>query len=274
MSDTAIGTVRVSDLRVQTTGRRPVTLVDRVTLEVAPGEALGIVGESGSGKSLTLRSVLGLLPEGVRRSGGEVEVGGRVGMVFQDPLTALDPLESVGAQIAEAVTANRGTTGAPSKSGRRRPAHPRSPYAGARQRALELMRAVHLNDPEQRYHWYPHQLSGGQRQRVVIAIALATDPDVLLCDEPTTALDVTVQRQIISLLDDLRRERGITILFVSHNLAVVSSLCQRIVVMRSGRIVESGKTLDVVTDPQSPYTRLLVDSVLGLPGHTPEGGAA
>ena len=247
------GSVRVSDLRLRTRGKQPAALVEGVSFDVTPGEALGIVGESGSGKSLTLRSILGLLPDGVERAGGSVDVHGRVGMVFQDPLTALDPLEPVGRQIAAAVRANNDLS------------RGRSAKRQAKERALELMRAVDLPDPTERYGWYPHQLSGGQRQRVVIAIALAVNPDVLLCDEPTTALDVTVQRQVLALLNSLREERGITILFVSHNLAVVSSICDRVIVMRSGRIVESGSTTQVITAPKSPYTRLLVGSVLGVP---------
>ncbi len=262
------GTVRVRDLRIETAGTDAAVLVDGVSLDVGAGEAVGIVGESGSGKSLTLRAVLGLLPSGVRRVGGEVAVGGRTAMVFQDPLTALDPLETVGAQIAAASRANQPDAG--SGWGSRR-----SPRAiAAREHALELMRTVHLPDPEVRYDWYPHQLSGGQRQRVVIAIALATRPDVLLCDEPTTALDVTVQKQILALLDELRAQRGLTLVFVSHNLAVVSELCSRIVVMRLGRVVEFGETGQVVARPQHSYTRALLDAVLVVPSVAADGGAA
>ena len=264
-SSLPVGSVQVVDLTITTRGKEPATLVDGTSFSVAPGEALGIVGESGSGKSMTLRAVLGLLPDGVQRSGGDVQVSGRVGMVFQDPLTALDPLEPVGRQIAAAVAAN-------SSTGRGRAGR-----AAAKARALELMKAVHLPDPEERYRWYPHQLSGGQRQRIVIAIALAVNPDVLLCDEPTTALDVTVQKQVIELLEELRSERGITLLFVSHNLAVVSSLCSQVMVMKSGQIVESGPSLEIITNPRNPYTQLLVSSVLSVPTPTPstmEGSAA
>lgn len=243
-----LGSVRVSDLRVQTLGKNPATLVEDVSFEVAPGEAVGIVGESGSGKSMTLRAILGLLPHGVEQSSGKIAVGGRIGMVFQDPLTALDPLETVGSQVEAAVRAN-------TRMNRR----------DARARAVELLSAVHVPDPEERIGWYPHQLSGGQRQRIVIAMALAVNPDVLLCDEPTTALDVTVQQQVLGLVRELQETRGLTVIFVSHNLAVVASVCSRVLVMRHGRIVEEGPMRTVITQPQDPYTRLLIQSVLSIP---------
>ena len=244
--------VRVDSLVLEAAG----PLVDGISFELAPGEALGIVGESGSGKSLTLRAVLGLLPSGVRRTGGSVETVGRVGMVFQDPQTALDPLVPVGKQVAEASRFARGTG-----------------TSAARAHALELFRQVGLPLPEQTLKSYPHELSGGQRQRVVIALALATDPAILLCDEPTTALDVTVQQQILLLLERLRSELGLSMIFVSHDLAVVGQVCTRLLVMRIGEIVESGPLDSVVSDPQHPYTRTLLDSVLPLPELEPEGPA-
>jgi ABC-type dipeptide/oligopeptide/nickel transport system ATPase component len=227
-------------------------LVDGVSLELEAGEALGIVGESGSGKSLTLRAILGLLPGGVTRTAGTVETTGRVGMVFQDPLTALDPLTPVGKQVAEASRFARGT-------GR----------AAANAHALELFRQVRLPDPALKLRSYPHELSGGQRQRVVIALALATDPVILLCDEPTTALDVTVQKQILLLLEQLRTERGLSMIFVSHDLAVVAEVCTRLIVMKTGEIVETGPVADVIAHPVHPYTRTLLESVLPLPELAP-----
>lgn len=257
----APGTVRVSGLRVAATGTRGTAaeLVRGVDFAAAPGSALGIVGESGSGKSLTLRAVLGLLPAGVRVMNGEIAVGGPVGMVFQDPLTALDPLTRVGAQLRAAVLAA-------SAENRDR--------AAADARVAELLRDVRLSDPERIARAYPHELSGGQRQRVVIALALAGDPAVLLCDEPTTALDVTVQRGVLELLAELRRARGMTLLFVSHDVAVVAELCDELLVMRGGEIVEAGRTADVIAAPASPYTRELLAAVPRLPAVRSEAGAA
>lgn len=223
-------------------------LVRDVTFDLAPGESLGIVGESGSGKSLTLRAILGQLPSGVRQTAGRIDSVGRVGMVFQDPLTALDPLTPVGKQVAEASRYARGT-------GR----------GAALAHALQLFRQVRLPEPEARLRQYPHQLSGGQRQRVVIAMALATDPDILLCDEPTTALDVTVQQQILDLLENLRGELGLAMVFVSHDLAVVNQVCSRLLVMQAGAIVERGDIDAVISHPKHPYTLMLLDAVLPLP---------
>jgi peptide/nickel transport system ATP-binding protein len=236
--------VRVSGLTLASHG----TLVNDVSFEVDAGEALGIVGESGSGKSLTLRSIIGLLPAGVQKTAGTVETTGRVGMVFQDPLTALDPLVPVGKQVAEAS----------------RYAH-RAGRAAAMQHATQLFEQVHLPDPRAKLRSYPHQLSGGQRQRVVIAMALATDPQILLCDEPTTALDVTVQKQILELLEQLRTSLGLSMIFVSHDLAVVSAVCSRLIVMNAGHIVETGATDAVISDPQHEYTKRLLAAVQPLP---------
>lgn len=247
------GAVRVRGLRVVPVAHPDAPpLVDGLDLDVAPGEALGIVGESGSGKSLTLRALLGLPPRGVRVTASELRVGGPVGMVFQDPLTALDPLTRVGSQLRAAVQAS-----APADAPRDR--------TQSTARVRELLEAVQLLDPARIARAYPHELSGGQRQRVVIALALAGNPAVLLCDEPTTALDVTVQRGVLELLDELRRNRGLTLVFVSHDLAVVAELCERIVVMRGGQVVEAGPTTRIVHTPGTAYTRELLESVPRLP---------
>ncbi|MBK0422322.1 ATP-binding cassette domain-containing protein [Leucobacter sp. CSA2] len=251
------GAVRVDGLRIAASDGRP--LVDGVTFQVEPGGSLGIVGESGSGKSLTLRAILGQLPEGTRVTGGTVAVGGSVGMVFQDPLTALDPLTRVGSQLRDAVEAAI-PLGVP------------APDPAAR--ARELMELVRLPEPARLARRYPHQLSGGQRQRLVIAMALAAEPDVLLCDEPTTALDVTVQREILDLLAELRRSRGMTLLFVSHDLAVTAAVCERILVLRGGREVEAGPTARIVGEPGAGYTAELVAAVPRLPGSVPIDGAS
>ncbi|WP_449278268.1 ATP-binding cassette domain-containing protein [Leucobacter sp. GX24907] len=284
----AVGEIRIRNLRIE--ARDAVVdaapLVDGVNLDVQPGEAVGIVGESGSGKSLTLRAVLGMLPTGtVVAEGSSVAVGGSAGMVFQDPLTALDPLTRVGAQLVEvirATDARRARTGMPARSGAsaqsgapaqmgptaRTGARARSERS-TQARARALLRRVHLasggGEERRIFRSYPHELSGGQRQRVVIALALAAEPAVLLCDEPTTALDVTVQRQVLDLLDELRSEDGLTLLFVSHDLAVVASVCSRIAVMRAGRIVEQGDTQLVLGTPDSEYTQRLLEAVPRLP---------
>ncbi|MFD1715026.1 nickel ABC transporter ATP-binding protein NikE [Amnibacterium flavum] len=226
------------------------TVVSDVSFEVAAGESLGLVGESGSGKSLTLRAILGVLPVGITRTGGSIVTPARVAMIFQEPLSAMSPSMRAGELVAEAVRAS----------------NRRMPLAAARRRALELLGEVGIADPERVRTRYPHQLSGGLRQRVMIAAALATDPEVLLCDEPTTALDVTIQAQIMDLLDRLRTERGMAMVFVSHDLAVVAALCQRIAVMKEGRIVESGPTAEIVAHPTAPYSIELVRSARAKAG--------
>ena len=244
------GAVRVRGLAIgDPTGRPLVGGAAGLSFEVAPGGAVGLVGESGSGKSLTLRALLGILPRGVEIVGGAAATGGRVGMVFQDPLTALDPLARIGVQLGAAVSA----------------AAPRASRAEVRARVSALIERVRLPDTVRIARAYPHQLSGGQRQRVVIALALAGDPDILLCDEPTTALDVTVQREVLQLLAELREERGLTLVFVSHDLAVVAELCERVVVLASGTLVESGPTARVIRAPRSAAARALVTAVPELP---------
>ena len=247
----------VDGLNVRTPHR---TLVHDFSLHMAHGERIGLIGESGSGKSMTTTALLGLLPNGVTAD-GSVRLDGHDGnlleapeselmrirgrdmaMVFQEPLTALNPLMRAGDQVAEIMLQHKL---APSK-------------AEARKRAIEMLDAVHLPDPAQAARAYPHQLSGGQRQRVMLAMALANDPALLLCDEPTTALDVTVQRQVLDLILELVRERGTGLLFITHDLAVVANMCTRVLVMNQGVVVEEGPTEDIFTKPQHPYTRGLL----------------
>ncbi|SFC66874.1 dipeptide/oligopeptide/nickel ABC transporter permease/ATP-binding protein [Tropicimonas isoalkanivorans] len=255
--------LNVQELRTEfRVGSRTLKALSGVTLQVRPGECLGLIGESGSGKSVTALSVMGLVasPPGViaggavRYAGTEVlgapfsELrklrGDRISYIFQDPLATLHPLYRVGDQIVEAIQAHH----AVSKS-------------KARARALELLEAVRIPNASSRIDNFPHELSGGMRQRVGIAMALVNEPDLIIADEPTTALDVTVQAQILSLLDDLRRERGVAILFITHDFGVVAQLCDRIAVMYAGRIVETGPTAAILADPAHPYTRRLIACV-------------
>ncbi|WP_319943254.1 ABC transporter ATP-binding protein [Nocardia aurantia] len=240
------------------------TVVDKVTLRVGRGEVVALVGESGSGKSLTARSVAGLLPDGARAEGsillGGTETvgaaeeqlralrGTRVAMVFQEPQTALNPVQKIGTQLAQALRAH-------GKIGR----------AAARARAIELLRQVDIPEPERRVDWYPHQLSGGQRQRVVIALALSGEPDLLIADEPTTALDVTVQAEILDLLRHLQRRNGTAILFITHNLGVVAEIADRVVVLRDGRVIEQQPVRELFATPRESYTRSLLAAVPRLP---------
>ncbi|MFB6612336.1 ABC transporter ATP-binding protein [Agromyces sp. NPDC056379] len=254
----------VSDLHVRlTVGGRTLSPVDGVSFQVAAGESLGIVGESGSGKSLSLRAVLGLLPQGGESDGsirfaferGEISGdaervrGHGVAMVFQEPMTALNPTMRVGDLIAEAVRVRSGLSRRAAKS-----------------RVVELMSSVGIPDPARRARMWPHELSGGLRQRVMIAAALATEPELLLCDEPTTALDVTIQDQILGLLRRMREERGMAMVFVSHDLAVVAEVCDRVAVMYAGRIVETGPVDEVLRSPRHPYTAALLASAPSFRG--------
>ncbi|MFG1689729.1 ABC transporter ATP-binding protein [Nonomuraea sp. NPDC049269] len=219
-------------------------LVDGVDLEVAAGETVGIVGESGSGKSLTLRAVADILPATLAVE-GEVRRSGRIAMVFQEPATALNPTMRVGALVARTWRRHHGC-------GKK----------DARVAAVGLLEQVGIARAADRMTSWPHELSGGMRQRVMIAAALATEPEVLLCDEPTTALDVRVQAQILDLLRSLVAERGMALVFVSHDLAVVGSVCERLVVMLRGQIVEHGLTREVLQAPQHAYTRELLGANL------------
>lgn len=239
--------------------------VDSVSLSVPPGECLGVVGESGSGKTVTAMSILRLLaspPAEIRA--GEIRFAGqdlirldgealravrgnRVSVIFQDPLSSLNPLETIGFQLTEAILVH----------------HP-TPSPEARSQALELVRKVGLPDPEWKFRQYPHQLSGGQRQRVGIAMALANDPDLIIADEPTTALDVTVQKKVLGLLNEVRRERNASMLFISHDLAVVSHLADRIAVMKDGAVVETGVSREILRRPRNSYTRDLLKATPDL----------
>jgi oligopeptide/dipeptide ABC transporter ATP-binding protein len=249
----------VRGLRVEIpTPHGVVKAVDGVDLDVPRGASLGLVGESGCGKTMTLRAILGLLPGRAHVAGGEVAfdgetlapgAGGRlrgdhIGMVFQETMTALNPVMRVGDQIAEGPRVRLGQSA-----------------AQARARALELLKLVGIPDPERRMRAYPHELSGGLRQRIVIAIALASEPKLLLCDEPTTALDVTIQDQILHLLARLRAEMGLSMVLVTHDLAVVAQTCERVAVMYAARIVETGTVEEVFGSPRHPYTRALLRSV-------------
>ena len=243
-------------------------LVHHVSFRIATDERLGIIGASGSGKTLTAMAVAGLLPEGlqvrgsVRLAGFDADLltgserrlaavrGRRIGTVFQEPKTALNPTMAIGRQVAEVMIRHRT---------RNRKA--------ARATTLELLESTGLPDPERIRRSYPHQLSGGQRQRVVLAIALANSPDLLICDEPTTALDVTVQARVLELIAERSRAVRAALLFISHDLAVVASICDRILVMFEGRVVEQGDVLEVLAHPQHPHTRrLLSDSELSPAG--------
>ncbi len=255
----ATDALRVDDLSIAY-GTAPPS-VSGVSLRVRKGEIVGVIGESGSGKSSIALAMMGLLPDSARVSASRLEVAGadmndaterdwarvrgvKASMVFQEPMSALNPCMRIGAQIAEVLRIH----GAADKK-------------RARARALEILQLVQMPDAEKRLDYYPHQLSGGQRQRVVIAIAVAAGPDLLVADEPTTALDVTVQAQILDLIRSLRDETGMGVLFISHDLGVIGQLCERVAVMYRGRVVESGSARRVLDDPRHPYTRALLESI-------------
>ena len=252
--------LQVKDLSVAfTQGGEENLAVDHVSFDIAKGETVALVGESGSGKSVSALSILKLLPyPAASHPSGEIFFKGEdlldrneadlrrvrgddITMIFQEPMTSLNPLHTIEHQIGEILDIHRGMSG-----------------KQARERTLELLRSVGLRDPEKRLGAYPHQLSGGQRQRVMIAMALANDPELLIADEPTTALDVTVQAQILELLHDLKSERGMAMLFITHDLGVVEKISDRVCVMQNGRIVEHGPTKEIFANPQHEYTRHLL----------------
>jgi peptide/nickel transport system ATP-binding protein len=250
--------VDIRDLRVRFTGDRTVHALNGVDLSLAEGEVLGLIGESGSGKSVTLRALMRLLPADRTAITGSVKVAGQdvmaldnralghlrgrvVSMVFQEPMLALDPVYTIGRQIAETVVAHENTS-----------------YAEGLKRALEMLEHVRIPSAKQRLEAYPHELSGGMRQRAMIALALSCRPKVLLADEPTTALDTTVQIQVLLLLRELQRELGMAVIFVTHNIGVAAEICDRVAVMYAGRVVETATMRDIVRTPAHPYTRGLL----------------
>jgi peptide/nickel transport system ATP-binding protein/oligopeptide transport system ATP-binding protein len=242
-----------------------VAAVDDVSFDVAEGEVLGIVGESGSGKSVTALSIMGLLPRPPARIGGGAVVfqgqellslgeramrnirGPGIGMIFQEPMTSLNPVFTIGDQLMETVRV-----------------HERVGRAAQRERAIDMLARVGIATPERRLHDYPHQLSGGMRQRVMIAMALACSPKLLIADEPTTALDVTIQQQILELLLDLREELKMAIMIITHNMGVVAETADRVIVMYAGKIVERAPVGELFARPAHPYTRGLLESIPSL----------
>ena len=239
----------------------PIPVIDDVSFGIAPGEILGIVGESGCGKTMTSLAIMRLMPEQGSVTGGTIRLSGEdlvlasearmrgirgseISMIFQEPMTSLNPVFSVGEQIAEVLCAHQGLS-----------------KREAKQQAVRLLEAVKIPLPDRRVNDYPHQLSGGMRQRVMIAIALACKPKVLIADEPTTALDVTVQAHIFELLQELREQTGTSIILITHDMASVAEMAERVMVMYAGRKVEEGPVREVLTNPQHPYTQGLIACV-------------
>lgn len=251
--------IEISNLTVSTTDDNR-TLVNDVSFNIAPGEAVGVVGESGSGKTLTALSLLGLLPRGVHATSGSITYDGKnlltadretlrsirgneIAMIYQDPMTALNPVMKLGAQLIEVIQSHGGDT------------------SKATERVLAAFSEVGIPDPKRAYESYPHEFSGGMRQRVMIAMALILSPQLLIADEPTTALDVTIQQQILALVMQERRKRNMSMLWITHDLGVVANLVDRVIVMYAGRIVEVGSVKEVFTNPQHPYTAGLLASL-------------
>ena len=252
--------VSVRDLTVEFVGNRRAHALDKISFDLQPGEVLGLLGESGSGKSVTLRTLLRLHPQRTTRISGSMEVdgtdvlalqgreleayrGGTVSMVFQEPGLAFDPVYTIGQQITEAIRA-----------------HEAVDHRTAMQRALQMLERVQIPQARRRYDAYPHELSGGMRQRAMIALALACKPKLLLADEPTTALDATVQIQILLLLRELQKETGMSVIFVTHDIGAAVEVADKIAVMYGGRIVEENSVAGIVHSPRHPYTCLLYTS--------------
>jgi oligopeptide transport system ATP-binding protein len=272
MPDGAVPILDVTDLKtVFKTRGGEVHAVNSVSFDLAPGELLGVVGESGSGKSVTMMSLIGLLPsppaeiragsvmfEGrdiLKMTADELRDirGSRIGFVFQDPMTSLNPVFSVGFQIMEPLRKHMGLSKKQAKA-----------------RAVELLELVGIPDPEPRLADYPHQFSGGMRQRVMIAIALACDPKVLIADEPTTALDVTIQAQILELVRELRHKLGMAIIWITHDLGVIAGIADRVMVMYGGQIVEQAPVRELFSNPRHPYTRALLETLPSVTGQRTE----
>jgi oligopeptide/dipeptide ABC transporter ATP-binding protein len=271
----------IDNLRVEIATRRgPARVIDDVSLEVWPGEIVGVIGESGSGKTMTALSLLGLMPRRARIAAGEIALGGesithlpdaarrrlrgsRVAFIPQDALRALNPVLRVDLQVGEPANIHR-----------------RTPWEQAKAQAVELLRAVHLKDPEQRAREYPHQFSGGMQQRAMIAMGLALEPELLIADEPTTALDVTVQAQVLKLLREIRDTHGTAILFITHDLGVIVELCDWVYVMYAGSVLEEGPVDRLFAHPAHPYTQMLLRAtptvrtvqaeLLSIPGQIPQ----
>jgi peptide/nickel transport system ATP-binding protein len=257
----------VRNLRVEFVTRRSVLrAIDDVSFEIARGEVLGVVGESGAGKSVTGLAVIGLIDPPGRIAGGEISLSGlridnlsaeelrrirgkRIGMIFQDPLTSLNPLYRVGDQLVETITT-----------------HLNLSEGAARKRAIDLLAEVGIPAPDKRIDAYPHEFSGGMRQRVVIALAICAEPELIIADEPTTALDVSVQAQIIALIKRLGRDHGTAVMLVTHDMGVIAETCDRVAVMYAGRVAEIGPVQDVVRSPLHPYARGLMGAIPTLAG--------
>ncbi|MHA6259748.1 ABC transporter ATP-binding protein [Sporosarcina sp. CAU 1771] len=264
-----------------------IPIVNGISFHLNKGETLGIVGESGCGKSMTSLSLMGLLPAGVEWQGGDIQLdqlhfkdfkrkdwrnvrGKKLSMIFQEPMSSLNPVYTIGKQIIEMILS-----------------HEKVSHKEARQSALEMLQLVGIPRPEQVLNEYPHQLSGGMRQRVMIAIALSCNPEVLIADEPTTALDVTIQAQILDLMNNLQKKMGMSIVLITHDLGVVAEMCDRVIVMYAGEIIEESNIVDLFDDPKHPYTKGLLSSlpdinvqkeyltsipgVVPAPGSMPEG---
>ena len=260
----------VLSIEALTVDIRGARVLDGVSLSIGAGEALGLVGESGCGKSMTALAILGLLPRGAALTGGSVKLrggelrgasedalrrvrGGTVGMIFQEPGSCMDPVMRVGRQIGEALQLHRGLRGSAQQADLRK-----------------LLLEVGLTDTERVAHAYPHELSGGMQQRAMIAMALAGEPVLLIADEPTTALDARIASQILDLLDQLRRERGLALLLISHDLAVIGGRCDRVMVMYAGRVVESAPAARVFAQARHPYTAALIAASPGIAGVAPK----
>lgn len=274
--------LRVTDLYTTYTafgGTRVVRAVDGVSFDIAKGECLGLVGESGSGKTTTCLSLLRLLPRGAEVASGSVELDGvdilklpesemqrvrgkRIAMILQDPMASLNPLLTIDDQVGEPAYYHRGQRG-----------------AALKQHVIALLRSVRIPSPEIRMSEYPHQMSGGMRQRAVGAIALSGGPELIIADEPTTNLDVTIQAQYLNMLKDLQQRTGVALLFITHNLGIIAKMCDRVAVMYAGRIVEQGPVREIFLRPQHPYTKALISSIpkigsrdplYAIPGQPPD----